>query len=180
MQESNPQEKRYEKIVSLISELSKSSQNDCTPENEISEHTREILKQLLEQLILSSASDEEISRIYELLSELCAALEVDNPLLEELQEELVELSEEEKQRRHRLMIYEVYKVLNPRQLAGETSIENFINNVIVRGLDEALKYAGYQHSKHFSVDDIEALESHSRLFVDALKREGHHSSGRGR
>lgn len=39
-------------------------------------------------------------------------------------------------------IYELYKMLNPRRIAGETKLENFINNVVVRGVEIASKYEG--------------------------------------
>jgi len=41
-----------------------------------------------------------------------------------------------------MMYYEIYKFLNPRQIAGETKLENFINNVVHLGLEIAEKYAG--------------------------------------
>lgn len=42
----------------------------------------------------------------------------------------------------RSIIYEIYKALNPRKIAGETSLENFINNTIIRGIRDGLKYSG--------------------------------------
>jgi hypothetical protein len=42
----------------------------------------------------------------------------------------------------RWAIYELYKIINPRQLAGETKMENFINNVLVGGIEYAKEYSG--------------------------------------
>lgn len=40
----------------------------------------------------------------------------------------------------RMVIYEMYKIINPNRIAGETAIENFINNVRFRGLKFALQH----------------------------------------
>ncbi len=42
--------------------------------------------------------------------------------------------------------YELYKIINPNQLAGETREENFISNAILLGVKKALKFAGLEHS----------------------------------
>jgi hypothetical protein len=42
----------------------------------------------------------------------------------------------------RFIIYEVYKIMNPKRIAGETKVANFINNMIVGGLKRAVKYEG--------------------------------------
>lgn len=39
-------------------------------------------------------------------------------------------------------IYEIYKMQNPRRIAGETRRDNFVNNFIVGGIRHAMKYAG--------------------------------------
>ncbi|KIE04747.1 hypothetical protein NF27_FX00080 [Candidatus Jidaibacter acanthamoeba] len=96
---------------------------------------------------------------------------------EETQE--VELSKEEKERRYRLAMYEIYKILNPRQLAGETSLENFVNNVKTRGVEEAMKYEGAEHAKNFNSNELENLESHKFGFVQALEAHGAKGGGRG-
>ncbi len=64
-----------------------------------------------------------------------------------------ELSAEEKniqrqQKQHvknllkRFVIYEIYKIMNPKRIAGETKTSNFTNNMITGGLKRALKYEG--------------------------------------
>lgn len=37
-------------------------------------------------------------------------------------------------------IYEIYKCMNPRRIAGETEQSNFLHNVVIRGIDVAKKY----------------------------------------
>ena|GEM_PF-1188135 len=40
----------------------------------------------------------------------------------------------------RFAVYEVYKVMNPRRIAGETSRSNFVSNFVTGGLRKAMKY----------------------------------------
>jgi hypothetical protein len=90
---------------------------------------------------------------------------------EELEQE-EELGEEQEIHRNRIMIYEVYKVLNPRKLAGETKIDNFINNVITRGIDEAIKYEGKNFAKIFNKEELEILSSNQINFLGIAKDHG--------
>ena len=39
------------------------------------------------------------------------------------------------------LIYEIYKILTPRQVAGKTKMDTFIYNLILRGLEKAMKYS---------------------------------------
>jgi hypothetical protein len=40
------------------------------------------------------------------------------------------------------IIYQIYKITNPKRLAGETKRDNFAHNVIMRGMKVAKKYEG--------------------------------------
>lgn len=63
----------------------------------------------------------------------------------------------------RLATYEVYKILNPRRLAGETKIDNFINNIITSGIEFA--------KKHEKKSDIEQYYSeHGKIIKEAEKK----------
>lgn len=42
----------------------------------------------------------------------------------------------------RFVVYELYKIVNPHQIAGETRKQTFIHNVILRGLESAKHYEG--------------------------------------
>lgn len=57
-------------------------------------------------------------------------------------------------------VYEIYKVMNPKRIAGETRKENFAHNVIERGLESAKHYAG--GTKH-------EIEKYSPQFVKKLE-----------
>ena len=39
------------------------------------------------------------------------------------------------------LIYEAYKILTPRKIAGKTKMDTFIYNLILRGLEKAMKYS---------------------------------------
>lgn len=47
-----------------------------------------------------------------------------------------------KQLLKKFAIYEIYKVMNPHRIAGETKKENFVSNYITGGLRKAIKYEG--------------------------------------
>ena len=61
-------------------------------------------------------------------------------------ERLHQLKPDMKKRVKKLMmqfaIYELYKAVNPHRIAGETRLENFISNAVLRGVKEAIKYEG--------------------------------------
>lgn len=42
----------------------------------------------------------------------------------------------------RFVVYEIYKVMSPIQIAGETMRQNFVNNATLRGVDKAVEYEG--------------------------------------
>lgn len=58
-------------------------------------------------------------------------------------------------------IYELYKILNPRRIAGNTRYENFVNNVIMMGLEVARKYEGGTNKE---------LQKYSPEFIKELER----------
>ena len=64
----------------------------------------------------------------------------------------------------RFAIYEMYKILNPRRIAGETKRENFIHNYISGGIRKAMHYDLSEHKSKRSeivkqVDRIAAPKS---------------------
>lgn len=67
-----------------------------------------------------------------------------------------------KEEAERMLAYEAHKILNPRQLAGETRQQNFENNVRTRGLKEAKKYAGGSE---------EEIEKYSKSHVKELEKQ---------
>lgn len=57
-------------------------------------------------------------------------------------------------------VYEVYKVMNPRRIAGETRRDNFAHNVVVRGLESA---------KHYTGGTSKEVENYSPQFLKKLE-----------
>lgn len=98
---------------------------------------------------------------------------------EQEEEKEEELDEKEKQKALKIIIYEMYKIITPNQVAGETALENFINNVKTYGVKEAMKHEGSQYASKFNPDDLENLESHRFSFVRAMKDAGLKSGGLG-
>ncbi len=99
---------------------------------------------------------------------------------EELEKEQDEkIDKEERERRNRLAIYELYKVINPRRLAGETDLENFISNVQTRGIQVALQNDGKEYAIDFKAQELENLESYRHGFTQTLKDGGTKGFGPG-
>jgi hypothetical protein len=66
----------------------------------------------------------------------------------------------------RFAVYELYKFINPRRIAGETRRDNFIHNMILGGLKRASRYEGGTKSeiKSYSPKFIRNLEKQHRSF----------------
>jgi hypothetical protein len=66
-------------------------------------------------------------------------------LAKEKEHELDPMEEKAQKEQRRLLklfiIYEMYKVISPNQIAGETALENFQNNTLTYGIDFALKFS---------------------------------------
>ncbi len=145
------------------------------------EHSRPMLLMLLEYLIINS-DNPNIDQGMVLLLEKFLGISLsknkdkDKDLEEEREEEL---SEEEKKRRMQHMMYEVYKTLNPHQIAGETAMQNFIDNVRTRGIKVAMQHEGKEFASQFRPGDLKNLESYKHSFVSALAKEGHKGGGKG-
>jgi hypothetical protein len=63
-------------------------------------------------------------------------------------------------------VYQIYKVLNPKRIAGETRKENFAYNMIIGGMKRAKHYAGgsKQEIAKYSPQFIKKLEAAHRSF----------------
>lgn len=142
------------------------------------ESSKQFLFVLLEYLIENMDSmNIDTGLVLFLQKFLGVEMEKDNLELEE--EKWDELDEKEKKRRLNIWIYEIYKITNPNRLAGETSLDNFINNVKTRGIKVALEYDGGSFAKKFEKEDLANLESHKQGFVDSLKKGGVRGGGLG-
>lgn len=170
---------QLDKLFQLAYELKDAIQkNDAEKLKEIAAK-KSLLIMLLEYLIMNIQNPAlDLSVIYFLELFLGRYKEKDQEIEEEQSKE-EELSKEERERRNRLMIYEVYKIISPNRLAGETAMDNFINNVKTRGIKTAMKYEGAEFAKIYDAKDLENLESHKRSFADMLKENGFKGGGRG-
>lgn len=62
--------------------------------------------------------------------------------------------------------YEAYKIINPRQIAGETKEENFIANAVVLGVKKAMEYAGVDFdNKKIDQSSLKILEAAHASFL---------------
>lgn len=69
----------------------------------------------------------------------------------------------------RFVVYEIYEIQNPKRIAGETKVKNFVHNMILGGFKKASKYEGGrpQDIKHYKREFIEKLErQHRKLALD--------------
>jgi hypothetical protein len=88
-----------------------------------------------------------------------------------------------------MVMYELYKFLTPHQIAGETRLENFVNNVVHGGINYALHYMGEDIDKAKQFSDmlgksfVKELEKHHHdMHHDATgwaNREEQHGRGGG-
>jgi len=63
-------------------------------------------------------------------------------------------------------IYEVYKVMNPRRIAGETAKDNYAHNMMIGGEKRASKYEGGKESdlKSYGEAEVRRIERASKTF----------------
>lgn len=168
------------KLMEVAYSLKKAIERGEKQDLDLMQTMRPMLLILLEYLVLNmDKPDVDISLINMIAQFLGIKLSTETE--EDLEkEEENRLTKEEKERRHRLVIYEIYKIMNPRRLAGETPLDNFINNVKTKGFKTAMLYEGAEYSQFFKKDDIKALESLGFEFKSALDKAGMNVSvGRG-
>lgn len=63
-------------------------------------------------------------------------------------------------------IYEVYKIMNPKRIAGETAKENYVHNLIEYGENVASKYEGGRESdlKRYGPAEVARLKRQAATF----------------
>ena len=166
--------------IEIARKLQSSSSEGNFSEQDLTQH-KKVLAKLLEYLILNQDNPNiDLSLIQFLEKALGITKSKEKDKKKEHEEEKEEeLSEEQKKIRYQQIMYEAYKILNPERIAGETSLENFISNVITRGIEVAREYDGAQYEKDFSKKEIDNLDSYKESFVDKLKSSGHKGFGRG-
>ncbi len=136
------------KLILLIEEFSKKTKNEVKGEEEIKDRIRVVSSYIMQQMGISSKEKNIKDTKYEYLDKRAKA--------------------NIKAVMKRFMIYEVYKVANPHRIAGETRLNNFIHNVLFRGLKAALKYTSNRTRSFYSQEMIKNLEKKH----EALKKSG--------
>ena len=67
----------------------------------------------------------------------------------------------------RFAVYEVYKIMNPRRIAGETSRDNLVANFITGGIRKAIKYEPKEFQKTSALEIKQLGKAHN-----AFKKSG--------
>jgi hypothetical protein len=142
--------------------------------------SKAILLMLLEYLIRSSSNPSIdpniIITICNFLGINISEEEKKETGIEEEQEKEEEQPEKErKEHLYRVACYELYKLVNPNKLAGETDMSNFLNNAQRVGIREALKYADPELSRQITkqahvIEEPKAAAKES--FVDQIEKTG--------
>ncbi len=142
---------------------------------------REELMQLLEYIVANIDNPNIDKTLLPMLQQMLGidARDVAQEMAERDEEEK-EQTKEEIERINKVMIYEIYKIVNPHRLAGETAMDNFIKNVKTRGIKEAMKYEGAEYAKDMHKDDLKNLEAYKQSHLDALHKSGSRGGGIGR
>lgn len=67
----------------------------------------------------------------------------------------------------RFVVYEIYKVMNPKRIAGETKKQNYQKNVKQIGVEKARKYEGGSKSdlKQYGVAEVKRMDAQSGIGV---------------
>ncbi len=161
-------------LLAIAEKLKKAISSNNAQELKSLEQSKHLMFVLLEYLILNIDNP---SIDAELIAMLLRYLGIDlgKEKKEKEEEELLEyeeMSKEQKEHIHRMMIYEIYKMLNPNRIAGETALENFMNNVMRYGIKEAMQHEGKEFAKYFNSKDLENIESHRFSFVEQLSKAG--------
>ncbi|CAG7591504.1 MAG: DUF5394 family protein [Candidatus Midichloria sp.] len=154
----------YNIISDIVNKNKKVTEED-------SDDLKMVLMRLLEHLIATK----DILELDKLIKIILALLKMrkDSTKKEE------ELSGEELKTQTRFVIYEIYKMLNPSRIAGETEIQNFIDNVMIRGVEAALYYDRRNISRGFSKEELKILGQHSKTALRRINAFGSRGWGKG-
>ncbi|MDJ1305452.1 MAG: DUF5394 family protein [Candidatus Midichloria sp.] len=154
----------YNIISDIVNKNKKVSEED-------SDDLKMVLMRLLEHLITTKDSLE----LGKLIKIILALLKMRKNSTKKEEE----LSEEELKTQTRFVIYEIYKMLNPSRIAGETEIQNFIDNVMIRGVEAALYYDRRNISRGFSKEELKILGQHSKTALRRINAFGSRGWGKG-
>ena len=169
---------KLEKLLEIAYNLRRAfAEGQEIDEKELSE-AKVFLAMLLEYLIKNRNNpniDVSLIAFLEKVLGIKRSKERDEP--DHQEKEAKRLQNEYFKHRQRMVMYEIYKIINPNQLAGETRFDNFINNLVTRGLHVAKQYNGKEYQKIFTNQEIENIASYSNIFKELLKESGARARG---
>lgn len=154
----------YNIISDIVNKNKKVTEED-------SDDLKMVLMRLLEHLIATK----DILELDKLIKIILALLKMRKNSTKKEEE----LSGEELKTQTRFVIYEIYKMLNPSRIAGETEIQNFIDNVMIRGVEAALYYDRRNISRGFSKEELKILGQHSKTALRRINAFGSRGWGKG-
>ncbi|MFV9991397.1 MAG: DUF5394 family protein [Candidatus Midichloria sp.] len=154
----------YNIISDIVNKNKKVTEED-------SDDLKMVLMRLLEHLIATK----DILELDKLIKIILALLK----MMKDSTKKVEELSGEELKTQTRFLIYEIYKMLNPSRIAGETEIQNFIDNVMIRGVEAALYYDRRNISRGFSKEELKILGQHSKTALRRINAFGSRGWGKG-
>ena len=163
--------KTIEESMKMIEEVTKRlNSGGAAPSQEEMEELKKILMQLLEHLLVNS-DDKDVDKLISILVIFLQLIKSKDKTEEqelEKDEEQKKLDKNQAEVQKRFIIYEIYKIINPHQIAGETAIANFINNVMLRGIKEAFKYDP-KIASELSHKDIKKLEGFQGILANSMR-----------
>lgn len=188
--------KRYESELSHIFEdlekddnLGKAIEQICNDTNDLNEIQSKLILMIKEHLKISRKSnlrvdegvDADEEKIAKDITEFCRTVMQDldkdieqNPGKISHKDRAHLLNVEAKKNLKRVMksfvIYQVYKIMNPKRIAGETSKENYQNNLIYGGQKLAAKYEGGKEDdlKKYGSAEVNRMQRQA----SSIKRDG--------
>ncbi len=161
------------RAIELLKEIQHAMESDVHKKEELIAKNRAFLLKILQYLIKNTRNPNIDPALLDMLLKALGLKHDRKKEKQDEQEQEEEIkSEAELKRRLRLMIYEFYKVINPRRIAGETELDNFIANALIMGVEAALQFEGGNIAKSFTAKELQNLESHSKSFTDMLKKSG--------
>lgn len=165
-----------QEALNIAKELKEATEKDDQQKLKELQSSKTLLLMLLEYLIRSSSNPTIDPAIIEVICNFLG-IKVSKDKKKEVEEEKEEEQPEKERKEHlyRVACYELYKVVNPNKLAGETELSNFLNNVNRVGIREALKYIDPEFARQMTkqtriADDPKAAVKGN--FVDQIEKTG--------
>jgi hypothetical protein len=156
-------DKIIENLFRIMMEILSSKDQDFVTIDMLDERQKKLLMAELKEIIISFTKSSTENIVDILIQRFLQSYSNNVKKLKE--EDHFRLSEKDKKQIKeellKMAIYEEYKALNPKRIAGETSVENFLNNMIIGGIEHASKYEGGKNKN---------LDKYSKELIDELEK----------